>query len=94
MRDSLPAFGFLAALVIVPFLITAGIIGSVLHFTNSGLLVGRGAVTTQAIDQDAEKKVVQCSYFTGTSVVRKVVDHGEYGYRGQDICPWRIDLSA
>ncbi len=96
MRDALPALGFLAALVIVPFLISASIAWSILHFTDTGLLIGRGNVTTIASDQDTggEKKVVQCPYFTSDGFVERVVDFQEYGYRGQRDCPWKISASA
>lgn len=98
MREVLPAFGFLAALVVVPFFVGIGTTWSVLHFTDTGLLVGAGTVTTIASDQDtannAEKKVVQCPYVTSTGFIERVVDHKEYGYRGQRDCPWRINVSA
>ena len=96
MRDALPALGFLSALVIVPFIISVSIGWSILHFTDTGLLIGRGTVTTMASDQDAagEKKVVQCPYFTTDGFVERVVEYQEYGYRGQRDCPWRISVST
>lgn len=98
MRDSLPALGFLAALVIVPFFISAATAWSILHFTNNGLLVGSGVVTAMLNDQDtgtdASEKVVQCPYITSAGFVEVEVEHKEYGYRGQRDCPWRIDLTA
>ena len=96
MRDALPALGFLAALIIVPFFVSAGIAWSILHFTNTGLLIGAGKVITTASDQDAagEKKVVQCPYFTSDGFVERVVEYKEYGYRGQRDCPWRITVST
>ncbi len=96
MREALPALGFLVALVIAPFLVTAGIAWSILYFTNIGLLVGGGELKTIASDGtgDAESKVVMCSYFTSAGFVERAVDHKKYGYYGQRNCPWRISVSA
>lgn len=98
MRDSLPALIFLVALVVIPFITSAAMAWSVLHFSNNGLLVGSGTVTVMADDQSSEtgtpKKVVQCPYLTSEGFVEKMVEHKDYGYRGQRDCPWRIDLSA
>ena len=96
MRDALPALGFLAALVIVPFIVSLSIAWAILHYTDTGLLIGRGQVTTIASDQasDGEKKVVECPYFTSDGFVQRVVDYKEYGYHGKRDCPWRINVSA
>jgi len=96
MRDALPALSFLAALIIVPFIISVSMTWAILHYTDTGLLIGSGKVTVMASDQDAgvEKKVVQCPYFTTDGFIERVVDYQEYGYRGQRDCPWRINVSA
>lgn len=96
MRNALPALGFLTALVIVPFIISVCMAWSILHYTDTGLLIGRGTITAIASDQDggSEKKVVQCPYFTSDGFIERVVEYKEYGYRGQRDCPWRITVSA
>lgn len=94
MKDTLYALSFLLALVVVPFFISIGTAWSVLHFTDTGLLVGGGEITQIADDQTAEKAMVQCSYFTAAGFVERAVEHKKYGYKGQHNCPWRINISA
>ncbi len=94
MRDALPALSFLLALVIAPFFVTIGMTWSILHFTDTGLLVGGGEITAVATDQEPEKKLVMCSYFTAAGFVERAVEHKRYGYHGQRNCPWRINIST
>ena len=94
MRDALPALGFLLALVVAPFFITVGMAWSILHITDTGLLVGGGEIKTVSATDETKEKMVICSYFTAAGFVERAVDHKKYGYRGQRNCPWRINISA
>ncbi len=94
MRDALPALSFLIALTFAPFIVTACLVWSILHLTDSGLLVGGGEIRTMASVTDETSKMVACSYVTSAGFVERDVEHKRYGYRGQRNCPWRISLSA
>ncbi len=94
MRDALPALGFLLALVIAPFFVTVGTTWSILHFTDTGLLVGGGEIATVETKDEVRKELVMCSYFTAGGFVERAVEHKRYGYQGQRNCPWRISVSA
>ena len=98
MKDSLSALLFLIALTLVPAKITVGLLWSALHFTETGLLVSAGEVTVQphreAVGDNRELAVVACSYVTSSGFVEEIVEHKDYGYKGQRDCPWYIDLTA
>lgn len=94
MKDSLLALSFLLSLVVLPFFVSVGIAWSVLHVTDTGLLVGGGEVMVVADAAGDDKKVVECSYFTSDGFEDHFVDHDQYGYRGQRNCPWYIDASV
>jgi hypothetical protein len=81
-----------------------------LFFTSSGVLVGSRVTeapkpgTGDKLDAEAligalsqitsGGKVLECRYFTGIGVVRRVEPYDENGTLGRTVCPRIVDLNA
>ena len=84
-------------------MISYGSAWAVLRLTNTGVLFHRAEVIESTASQNTDsgntKKMLHCSYFTGTHVVERKFSHEELPYDDdhtgllrEGSCPWWIDV--